>query len=313
MRIEFPGAIYHVTSRGNDRGEIFRDDHDRRAFLAFLAEVSRRFGWIVTAYTLMSNHFHLVIQTPSPSLSRGMQWLNGSYAACFNRRHQRWGHLFGQRFHAVLVQKETYYRQLLRYVVLNPVRAGMVDRPQDYPWSSFRSTAGLESAPQWLQVDQIAPLFGDQQSWRDNYRSFVDLKAGREERLWVHLQRQIYLGTEEWVASMRKIVESTPRADDHPRAQRTLGRPKMATVIDAVARAFSTTPSALRKARGGPARMIAAWLGWYEGLHRLRSIAAALRLSSSGRVSDLVRAAEHALRRDHQLRLRLDAAWASLA
>ncbi|MGK2858913.1 MAG: transposase, partial [Thermoanaerobaculia bacterium] len=91
MRIEFPGAVYHITSRGNARCDIFLDDDDRRQFLELLGEVVRRFEWIVTAYTLMTTHFHLVIETPTPTLSRGMQWLNGSYAAWFNRRHKRWG------------------------------------------------------------------------------------------------------------------------------------------------------------------------------------------------------------------------------
>ena len=152
LRIEFPGALDHVTSRGNERRAIFRSDRDRRTFLTLLEQAATRFGWSVTAYVLMTNHFHLVIQTPEPNLSRGMQWLNGTYAARFNQRHQRAGHLFQGRFHAFLVEKEAYFAELLRYVVLNPVRAKMVERPEDYRWSSYRATAGLEAAPPWLDV-----------------------------------------------------------------------------------------------------------------------------------------------------------------
>ena len=312
MRIEFPGAVYHITSRGNERRDIFRDDDDRRQFLELLGEVVRRFGWIVTAYTLMTNHFHLAIETPTPTLSRGMQWLNGSYAAWFNRRHKRWGHLLGDRFHAFLVEKESYYLELLRYVVLNPVRAKMVERPEQYAWSSYRATAGYEAAPEWLKVGEIAALFGEAEDWRENYKAYVEETLTSEERLFDKVERQIYLGTEEWVASMRKIVESKLRSDDHPQVQRTVGRPKMATIVDAVAGAFRTSAREIRESHGGAARMLAAWLGWYEGLHRLRSIAAALRLRSSGRVSDLVAEAERTLRDDPELRRAVDAALAAL-
>ena len=105
MRIEFPGAVDHITSRGNERREIFRDDDDRRHFLELLGEVVRRFAWIITGYTMLDNHDHRVLETPGPALSRGMPWLNGSDAAWFNRRHKRWGHMFGDRVHAFLAQK----------------------------------------------------------------------------------------------------------------------------------------------------------------------------------------------------------------
>jgi REP element-mobilizing transposase RayT len=312
MRIEFPGAVYHITSRGNDRRDIFLDDDDRRRFLELLGEVVARFGWIVTAYTLMTNHFHLVIETPTPTLSRGMQWLNGSYAAWFNRKYKRWGHLLGDRFHAFLVEKESYYLELLRYVVLNPVRAKLVERPEQYAWSSYRATAGYEAAPEWLQVGEIAALFGAADDWRDNYKAYVDEKLTSEERLFDKVERQIYLGTEEWVASMRKLVESKVRSDDHPRVQREVGRPKMARIVDAVAGALRISARDIRESHGGAARMLVAWLGWFEGLHRLRSIAAALRLRSSGRVSDLVTEAERALRGDPELRRLVDLACATL-
>jgi len=134
LRIEFPGAVYHVTSRGNERRSIFRSDTDRKAFLRFLATATSRFGWSVTAWVLMSNHIHLVVQTPEPNLSRGMQWLNGSYAAWFNHRHDRSGHLFQGRFKAFLIEKESYFAEVLRYVVLNPIRAGIVQQLETYRW-----------------------------------------------------------------------------------------------------------------------------------------------------------------------------------
>ena len=160
LRIEFSGAVYHVTSRGNECRAIFRSDRDRKTFLRLLGETARRFRWSVTAYVLMTNHFHLVVQTPEPNLSRGMQWLNGRYAGWFNDVHHRAGHLFQGRFHSFLIEKETYLAEVLRYVVLNPVRARMVDRPEQYRWSSYRATAGLESAPDWLDRTAALQMFG---------------------------------------------------------------------------------------------------------------------------------------------------------
>src|SRR5690348_15741607 len=152
LRTDFAGALHHVTSRGNEKRPIFFDDDDRLTFLKFLGEAVRRFGWSLTAYVLMTNHFHHVIQTPEANLSRGMHWLNTTYVCWFNRRHNRSGHLYQGRFKAVLIEKDTYFMEVLRYVALNPVRAGMVPRPEDYRWSSYRATVGLEHAPEWLDV-----------------------------------------------------------------------------------------------------------------------------------------------------------------
>ena len=313
LRIEYPGAVYHVTSRGNERRDIFLDDDDRRMFLALLAQAVVRFGWILTAYTLMTNHFHLVVETPTPTLSRGMQWLNGTYAAWFNRKHRRSGHLLGDRFHAFIVEKETYYLSLLRYVVLNPVRAKIVERPEQYPWSSYRAMAGYGGAPEWLTLSELAERFGPGEEWQANFRSFVDEKLDSDERLFDRVQRQIYLGSEAWIASMRKVVESKPRSDAHPRAQREVGRPSMSRIVRTVAGILGVDTESIQQGRGGVARMLTAWLGWREGLHRLRTIADALGLRSLGRVSDLVREAEAAMFGDGSLDRCCKSACAQLA
>jgi putative transposase len=155
LRIEFPGAVYHVTSRGNERRNIVRDDRDREMFVILLARVVARFGLRLFAWTLMSNHYHLFLRTPEPNLSRAMHMLNQLYAEYFNWRHRRVGHLFQGRFKAFLVDSEEYFREVARYVVLNPVRAGMRKTPGGYKWSSYRATAGLEEAPEWLAVDEL--------------------------------------------------------------------------------------------------------------------------------------------------------------
>ena len=129
LRIEFEGALYHVTSRGNARQHIFLHDSDRKKFFDVLADVVERFQWICHAYCLMDNHYHLVIETPEANLSRGMRQLNGVYTQVFHRRHGRVGHLFQGRYKAILVEKESYLLELAKYVVLNPVRAGLVSYP----------------------------------------------------------------------------------------------------------------------------------------------------------------------------------------
>jgi REP element-mobilizing transposase RayT len=293
LRIEFPGAVYHVTSRGNEKRRIFKSDRDRQAFLDFLGDGAKRFGWSITAWVLMTNHFHLVIQTPEPNLSRGMHWINGSYAGWFNRQHKRWGHLFGGRFKAFLIDKETYFAEVLRYVVLNPVRAGLAPRPEKYRWSSYRATAGLEAAPEWLDVSTaLIPFAPDTQLAQVYYSEFVVAKIGSNECLWDKAINGIYLGAEQWAKKMRRAVEAKPRSTDHPRAQRAVGRPKMHEVVAAVAHAAGVATSTIREVRGGCLRRLVAWIGWHEGLVTLRTIAASLRLRSEGHISGLIRRCE---------------------
>jgi len=155
LRIEFSGALYHVTSRGDRREAIFEDDEDRDMFLSTLAEVVERFNWVCHAYCLMTNHYHLVIETPDANLSRGMRQLNGVFTQASNRRHSRTGHLLQGRFKGILVDKGDYLLELTRYVVLNPVRARMVKQPGDWPWSSFRAMVGEVPAPKWLATDGL--------------------------------------------------------------------------------------------------------------------------------------------------------------
>jgi putative transposase len=313
LRIEFPGAVYHVTSRGNERRSIFRSDSDRKAFLSFLASATRRFGWSVTAWVLMNNHFHLVIQTPEPNLSRGMQWLNGSYAGSFNRRHNRSGHLFQGRFKAFLIEKDSYFAEVLRYVVLNPVRAGIVQQLETYRWSSYRATVGLDDAPGWLDINAVLTTFSDDRhDAQSRYREFVLDRIASSDCLWDRLTNGMYLGTDDWTKRMRAIVESYPRSTDHPKEQRAVGRPRMHAVIAAVARAAGECADAVRSKRGNVLRRLAAWLGWHEGLITLRSIAASLRLRSEGHISGLIRRCEEEFALNSTLLTHLDLALADL-
>lgn len=313
LRIESPGSTYHVTNRGNEQRSIFRDDDDRRAFLRFLAETIRRCGWSLSAWVLMTNHFHLVIQTPEPNLSRGMHWLETCYASWFNRRHRRSGHLFQGRFTAIVVEKEQYFTRLMRYVVMNPVAARLVARPEDYTWSSYRAVAGFDPAPDWLDVAAaLEPFTGVGEVGQAAWRQYVLERLGTEDPLWAELQHGIFLGTECWAKLMRKQVEARPRSTDHPLAQRAVGRPAMHRIVETVADVAKTTCETIRRERGHPLRALIAWLGWNEGLHTLSAIAASLRMRSDGHMSNLVRRCEKRFSGDADYLRLLDLATAAL-
>jgi len=174
LRIEFAGALYHVTSRGDRRDDIYLDDEDRQQFLALLGEVCDLYNWVCHAYCLMSNHYHLLIETPDANLAKGMRQLNGVYSQFFNRRHDFVGHVFQGRYKAIHVEKESYLLELSRYIVLNPVRAEMVRSAKDWPWSSYRATAGLSTAPKWLHTDWLLAAFAKTKSRAiKHYRAFV--------------------------------------------------------------------------------------------------------------------------------------------
>jgi putative transposase len=203
LRVEFPGALYHVTSRGDRREAIFEDDEDRGAFLATLHEVVVRFNWICHAYCLMTNHYHLLVETVEGNLSKGMRQLNGVFTQTSNRRHGRSGHLFQGRFKGILVEKDSYLLELGRYVVLNPVRAGMVAHAGDWPWSSYPGTVGEVAPLKLLSTDGILSLFGGPRAVaRQRYASFVAAGVGKES-IWSGLRQQIYLGDEAFVARMQ--------------------------------------------------------------------------------------------------------------
>ena len=163
LRIEYDGALYHLTSRGNERKAIFKDDTDRQLFLNTIVQVTERFHWICHAYCLMDNHYHLVIETPDGNLSQGMRHINGVYTQAFNRRHHRVGHLFQGRFKGILVQKESHFLEMCRYVVLNPSKSQSGQAPQrvgveqlpGHCWTSLdspRTHGGGDSEPFWTEA-----------------------------------------------------------------------------------------------------------------------------------------------------------------
>jgi putative transposase len=220
LRLEFPGALYHITSRGDGREDIYRVDRDRQLFLRVLADVCERFNWWGHAYCLMTNHYHLLMETPDANLANGMRQLNGVYTQRFNEVHRRCGHVFQGRYKAIIVQKETYLEELARYIVLNPVRARMVERAEDWPWSSCRATTGEAACPQWLRRDWLLSAFAaTEQAAVGSYRRFVAAGMGQPAP-WEQLKHQVFLGSEAFVDNLRRRLPKDRDLSEVPRAQR---------------------------------------------------------------------------------------------
>ena len=199
LRLEFAGAIYHVTSRGDRRAPIYRTDTDREIWLEILGNVCDRFNWMVHAYCQMTNHYHVLVETVDGNLSQGMRQLNGRYTQGFNRRHGLVGHVLQGRYKAILVQKETFLVELTRYVALNPLRAGIVNTLEDWPWSSYLAMIGEAHVPPWLDVDWLLGQFGRQRKRAmQTYRRFVMEGQGLPSPL-DQAQHQLLLGNEAFV------------------------------------------------------------------------------------------------------------------
>lgn len=199
-------------------------------FLSILGDVIARFNWICHAWCLMDNHYHLLIQTPDGNLSKGMRQLNGVHTQSSNRRHGRVGHLFQGRFKAILVDSDAYLLELTRYVALNPVRAGIVKEPADWPWSSYRASVGLEPAAPWLAVDGLLAQFGKQRGVaQKRYAQFVaeGIKAASP---WLNLKGQVFLGNEQFVQLMQARLESGKDDVQIPLAQRRPPPPSLAEI-----------------------------------------------------------------------------------
>jgi putative transposase len=230
IRIEFPDALYHVTARGDRREDIFEDDSDRQMFLSTLEQVVTQFNWLCHAWCLMDNHYHLMIQTPDGNLSKGMRQLNGVYTQASNRRHKRVGHLFQGRFKTILVDSDAYLLELTRYVVLNPVRAGMAKKPDDWSWSSYRASVGLEPAASWLEVDGLLAQFGKRRSLaQQRYAQFVS-EGINANSPWSNLKGQVFLGDDQFVERMQAHIQLVNDVVQIPLAQRRRVPPSLAVI-----------------------------------------------------------------------------------
>ncbi len=260
LRVEYPGAVYHVMARAHERASLFRDDTDREKFLALLAAAARQEAWEVHAYCLMGNHYHLLVEIPRGELSHGMHSLNARYSQWFNWRHGRRGHVLEGRFKSVLVQKEGHLLELVRYVVLNPVRAGLAARVGDWRWSSYLATAGRQAAPEWLAVDWTLSQFARSRSQaREAYRRFVAEGKGSGKDIEKLLARP-YLGDGEFSKRVEAMLEGKGIEDGIPLRYRSAADVDLETVRKAVAKEWHVEPEALSRSRGGAEKKAAIYL-----------------------------------------------------
>lgn len=212
-RIEFEGALYHVLARGNNRRDIFLDDEDFNILINLLGEMSSRFDVDVFAYVLMNNHYHILLRTNSPNLSKAMQWIGVTYTRRFNNRHVRSGHLFQGRFKSLIVQNDAYLVQLSCYIHRNPLRAGIVKRLIDYKWSSYPVYAYGRRPQKWLENRTILSQFGTEDQ-HQAYRTKVQRYSGEERSLFEDLRHGLFVGTAEFADKLRsQFLEETPHPE----------------------------------------------------------------------------------------------------
>ncbi len=227
LRVEFPGAVYHVTNRGNAGQPTFLEDEDRMLFLDVLGKTVDRWGWLCHAYCLLNDHYQLVLETPEPNLSRGMRQLNGEYTQAFNRRHGRCGHVFQGRFRSIVLEKERPLLEMIRNVVLVPVHAGIVRKAKDWPWSSYAATAGREEPPGFLHTEWILDQVGA--GHKDRFKRFRQhvkggLKAKKSGR---KPQSSLWMGSEKFGDRIKKMISKRGGEAEFTRAQRRAGGPAL--------------------------------------------------------------------------------------
>lgn len=263
MRIEYPGALYHITSRGNEKKDIFLKDKDRKKFLSILTNYHDRYRVLVHCYALMKNHYHLVLETPLANLLKVMHGINSAYTGYFNREYRRVGHLFQGRYRAIVVDREAYLLELSRYVHLNPVRAGIVDKPEKYRWSSYLGYIRKQEARPWVEYGLVLSECADRpERSRREYKRYVE--RGREEDGGSPLSEvygQVLLGTEEFIEKLKGLVRGKGVGEEIVQRSLLKERPRAAEIVQSVAERYGEEPEALRRrGRNKEARKVAIYV-----------------------------------------------------
>ncbi len=275
LRIEFSGAFYHITSRGNEKKDIFRSRKDRERFLFYIESAAERYGALVHSYCLMTNHYHMLMETPRGNLSEIMRYVNGAYTTYFNVKRKRSGHLFQGRYKSIVVDADEYAMELSRYIHLNPVRAGIVGKPEDYEWSSYRAFVGASVSPDWLKSDLVLSSFGEK--FREqNYRNFVEdhMEAEHASPLQGVIASTL-LGPPEFVAQISERYLNARKPDRSVPAVRALSRPF--TIKDIVQRVEEIVPD-----RKPLARKVAMYACHRYGGRKLKEIGEHFGIGDSG-------------------------------
>jgi putative transposase len=232
-RLQFPGAVYHVMTRGNRKAAIFNDDDDRRRFLMTLANALQFYDARCDAMCLMPNHYHIVLETPRGNVARVMRYLNGVFAQRMNRKYGLTGHLFEARYRSPLIQRETYLKRATRYIVRNPVRAKLVADPADYAWSSFRATAGLEPPPPWLSLEWLPWAYktDSRDEAQCRYAEFVKQPPDRKTS---YLSTALAVGSEQFKETIAARVAELKNERLLPRRPVSAHRPALTELFGVV-------------------------------------------------------------------------------
>lgn len=291
LRIEYPGALYHVLSRGVEGSVIVRDNQDRRKRLQLLQQAVERWGWQLHAFVLMRNHDHLFVETPESNLSVGMQAFNGQYAAYFNRRYKRSGHLFQGRFKSHIIEKEGYFLAVSRYIHLNPVRAGLVELPEQYPWSSYRGYHRRRYMLQWMRYDRVLSEFGeDERMARSGYCRFVH--AGLKERLsplWSVADQGMIIGSDAFLERVQARLGRRSDSRDALEMRSSRARPSLDRIISEVGLRFGRPDGwSVGRRSSDDGRAVAAYLSRQRFGYSGSEVAKALGYRSSSSVSHAI-------------------------
>ena len=244
--------FYHVTSRGNEQKEIFKSISDREKFLSYLESATERYGASIHAYCLMDNHYHILIETPFGNLSKIMQHINGAYTSYFNRKQERIGHLFQGRYTAILVEADAYAKELSRYIHLNPVKAGIVKKPEQYHWSSFLYYAINQKAPHWLHRDFILGYFNNKEKYAMKmYYDFVNMLLVQEyESPLANLPHSCILGSKDFTKKIKDNFLRNRQIDrELPELKKTINRPGLDLIEQVVDSVFETDEKLARQVK----------------------------------------------------------------
>lgn len=262
LRIEYPGALYHIISRGNERRSIFLDNADRFKFLAILKDYHERYNVLIHSFVLMDNHYHLILETPKANLVEVMHGINGVYTGYFNRRHVRCGHLFQGRYKGILVDKDAYLVELSRYVHLNPVRAEIVEKPEYYTWSSYTTYIGKEKEHPWIEYSWVLGQFDkDKEIARKKYRKYIE-EPVHKDNLAQELSGQIILGGERFIEKIRDMFKGKSISKEVVERERVTKNIMPEDIIKKVTKAFGVTRDFIdnRAERNNPVRKAAMYL-----------------------------------------------------
>ena len=296
LRVLYPGALYHITARGNEKKEIFRSDADRSVFLAILAQAVERYRLILHAYVLMNNHYHLLLETQESNLPLAIRHLNGIYTGYFNRTHRRVGHLFQGRYKAILIEKESYLLELSRYIHLNPIRVKKSVRLGSYRWSSYLDYIGKRRAPKWLTTEGALSRFGENRRRAERaYQIFVEegMQKGIN-RPWDRMVGQAVLGGEKFLRSIQGKIEKGKHREV-PDRKRLAARPSFEEIQERVLEVSPELQFLRTGPRSNPEKTVIFYLGRERAGMSLRALAKRLAVDDS--------AVSHGARRLAQLRL----------